>query len=208
MYPVKSRVVWNYLRGQNAIEFSDRFRSDDDCLEYLADIKWQDGFKCVKCGHLAYRQRKHLSRICNKCCHIESATANTLFHKIKFGARKAFYICFEMSTTTKNLSAKYMCKRVGVTEKTTRLFMHKVREVMKSSCSHPMVGNVHVDEFVVDGNEEGKAGRSYHSKKKKAVCAVELTDAGKVKRMYSIKIDNYSSKKLKKIFETHISKDA
>ena len=120
----------------------------------------------------------------------------------------AFYICFEMSTTTKSLSAKYMCKGVGVTEKTARLFMHKVREAMKSSGNHPMAGNVHVDEFVVGGKEEDKAGRSYHSKKKKAVCAVELTDAGKVKRMYSIKIDNYSSKELKKIFETHISKGA
>jgi len=52
---------------------------------------------------------------------------------------------------------------------------------MKSSCNNPMDGNVHVDEFVVEGKEEGAEGRSYHSKKKKVVCAVELTDNGKVK---------------------------
>jgi transposase-like protein len=194
--------------GQNALEFADRFRTDDDCLEYLSEIKWHEGFICVKCGHSRYQTRKHHGRICNKCSHIESATANTLFHKVKFGVRKAFYICFEMSTTTKSLSASYMANRVGVTEKTARLFMHKVREAMKTSGNNPMDGNIHVDEFVVGGKEEGKVGRSYHSKKKKAVCAVELTEEGKVKRMYSIKIDNYSSKELKRLFDRHISKEA
>ena len=66
------------------------------------------------------------SETCNKCSHIESASTNTLFHKVKFGLRKAFIICFEMSTTTKSLSASYMEVRFGVTEKTARLFMHKL----------------------------------------------------------------------------------
>ena len=66
------------FKGQNAIEFSDRFRSDDDCLEYLADMKWQDGFKCIKCGHLAFQQRKHHSRICNKCCHLISSAKSAI----------------------------------------------------------------------------------------------------------------------------------
>lgn len=51
-------------------------------------------------------------------------------------------------------------------------------------------------------------GRSYDSKKKKIVCAVELTEDRKVKRMYSMRIENYSAKELKKIFDAHISKDA
>jgi len=134
--------------------------------------------------------------------------SNTLFHKVKFGIRKAFFVCFEMATTTKSLSASYMAKRFGITEKTARLFMHKVREAMKSSGTHPIEGNVHIDEFVIGGKEEGKIGRSYDSKKKKIVCAVELTEEGKVKRMYSMKIENYSTKELKKLFDMHISKDA
>ena len=79
-----------------------------------------------------------------------------------------------MSTSTKSLSASYMGVRYGVTEKTARLFMHKVREAMKSSEDYPMKGKVEVDEFVVGGKEKGKVGRSYDAKKKKAVCAVEV----------------------------------
>lgn len=101
-----------------------------------------------------------------------------------------------------------MAVRYGVTEKTARLFMHKVREAMKSSKNNPMKGNVEVDEFVVGGKEEGKVGRSYNTKKKKAVCAVEYTETGKIKRMYAIKIDNYSAKELRGLFDKHISKTA
>ena len=69
---------------------------------------------------------------------------------------------------------------------------------MKSSGNHSKEGNVHIDEFVIGGKDEGKVGRSYNAKKKKVVFAIQLTDEGKVRRMYSLKIENYSSKELKR----------
>jgi transposase-like protein len=101
-----------------------------------------------------------------------------------------------------------MAVRYGVSENTARLFMHKIREGMKSSQANPMDGNVHVDEFVVGGKEDGKPGRSYESKKKKVVCALQLTDDGKVRRFYSLKIKDFSSESLAVIFEKHISAEA
>lgn len=56
-----------------------------------------------------------------------------------------------------------------MTENTARLFMHKIREAMKSSETYPMDGMVEVDEFVVEGKETRKVGRCYNSKKKKIV---------------------------------------
>ena len=196
------------FKGQNLLEFSDQFKTDEDCKKYLAQIKSNMGYKCLRCNHTACQVRKDFARQCNICGHIESTTANTLFHKVKFGVRKAFFICFEMATSTKGLSASYMGVRYGVTEKTARLFMLKVREAMASSGNSPMDGDVHVDEFVLGGREEGKAGRSYDSKKKKAVTAVQLTKDGKVKRMYAIKINDFSAQSLQYIFINHISRQA
>ena len=196
------------FNGQNLLEFGDRFKTDEKCKEYLANFKWDSGFECIKCNHKGGQIRSDFSRTCNKCSHTETASANTLFHKVKFGLRKAFFMCFEMSTTTKSLSASYMGVRFGVTEKTARLFMHKVREAMKSSENHPMDGTVHIDEFVIGGKEKGKVGRSYKSKKKKVVAAVELTDKGKIKRMYALQIDNFSAKELQAIFDKHIDQNA
>ncbi|TXK76587.1 MULTISPECIES: IS1595 family transposase [Mesonia] len=198
----------NIFKGQNLLEFSDRFKTDLNCKEYLSELKDKTGYKCLKCNHTAYQRKADFSRQCNVCNHKESATSNTLFHKVKFGLRKAFFICFEMSTTTKSLSASYMGVRFGITEKTARLFMLKVREAMSSSGNNPMDGIVHVDEFVLGGREEKKTGRSYDAKKKKAVTAVQLTEDGKVRRMYAMKIDDFSAKSLQYIFVNHISRDA
>ncbi len=196
------------FKGQDLLKFAEQFKTDDNCKEYLSQIKWKEGYKCIKCGHSASQIRKNFSRTCNKCSHTESVSANTLFHKVKFGLRKAFFICFEMATTTKSLSASYMAVRYTVTERTARLFMHKVREAMKSSEGHPMDGDVHVDEFVLGGKEEGKVGRSYDSKKKKAITAIQLTKEGKLRRMYVMAINDFSAKSLSPIFEKHIDKKA
>ena len=196
------------FKGQNLIDFSERFKTDLDCKLYLSQMKWDKGFKCRKCNHTGFQIRKDFSRTCNKCSATESPTADTLFHKMKFGLKKAFFICFEMASSTKSLSAQQTSVRYGVTPRTARLFMHKVREAMKSSENNPIDGHVDVDEFVIGGKEKGQVGRSYDSKKKKTVCAVQLTEAGKIKRMYAMKIDDFSSKSLRQIFDKHIDPKA
>jgi hypothetical protein len=196
------------FKGQNVVEFIERFNSDQKCKEYLSEIKWSNGFICRKCKYSVCQIRKDYSRTCNICSYTESVTANTLFHKLKFGLRKAFFICFEMATTSKGLSASQISVRFGIGERTARMFMQKIREAMRSNGNYSMTGIVHVDEFVIGGQEECKQRRSYDSKKKKAICAVELTEEGKVKRFYAIKIENYSAKSLKRMFDKHIDKQA
>lgn len=196
------------FKGENFIEFSERFSSDDLCKQYLADIKWENGFVCRKCGHIKFTKRNNSTRTCNYCRHNESPTAHTTFHKVKFGLKKAFFITFEMVNSTKSMSAMQIAVRYGITRKTAWLFMHKIRKAMKSSEQHPMNGSVQVDEFTVGGKEEGKQGRSYNTKKKKIIASVELTEEGNIKRVYALKINDYSSKSLSKLFDKHISVDA
>jgi transposase-like protein len=197
------------FKGESIIDFFDKYKTDLDCLEYLAMIKWKDGYKCSKCNHEKHTVRKaNFARDCNRCHHIESPTANTLFHKVKFGVRKAFGIAFEMSATTKSISASQIAKRYSVSRPTAWLFMHKVRKAMKSSELYPMEGTVFVDEFVYGGREDLKQGRSNDSNKKKIVVALELDEDRGVKRAYFKRIEDYSSTELNKIFESHISKEA
>ena len=181
---------------QDILNFIKELPNDDACKAYLAKIKWQDGFICSKCGNT------------KGCDHVESATANTLFHKVKFGLQKAFCVVFEMSTSSKSISSIQMGKRFSIRQGTAWYFMQKVRKAMKSSQKYPLEKLIHVDEFTVGGKEEGKQGRSYDTKKKKAVIAIELTDNNKVKRVYIKSIRDYSVKSLTPIFEEHISTSA
>lgn len=195
--------------GQNILEFINHFHDDDICRKYIADYKWSEGYKCSRCSNERYVFfQKHYTRECTKCRYKESATAGTLFHKVKFGIQKAFCIAFEMTCTSKSLSSIQVANRYGITQKTAWMFMQKVRLSMKSSQLFPMEGIVQVDEFVVGGKETGKQGRSYDTKKSKVVCAIELTEDNKVKRGYSKTIEDYSAKSIKPIFDEHISKNA
>ncbi|WP_158728025.1 MULTISPECIES: IS1595 family transposase [unclassified Flavobacterium] len=197
------------FQGENILEFIKTFPDDQSCREFIANEKWKDGYRCKRCENTKYVYfEKHNKRECTKCRYKESATAGTLFHRVKFGIQKAFCIAFEMTCTTKSISSTQAAKRYGITQKTSWLFMQKVRLAMKSSKQYPMTGNVQVDEFVVGGKETGKQGRSYDSKKAKVACAVELTDEGKIKRGYANVIDDYSAKSIKPLFDEHISKDA
>jgi len=197
------------FKSESIVDFFDTYTTNLDCLDYLSKIKWRDGYSCVKCRHKKFTIRKaNYARDCNMCHHVESPTANTLFHRVRFGIRKAFIIVFEMSVTTKSVSSSQMARRLDISRQTAWLFMHKVRIAMKSSESQPMTGLVFIDEFVYGGKENLKQGRSNDSKKKKIVVAVEIDKNRGVKRAYFKKIENYSSKELSKIFDSHISSEA
>lgn len=196
------------FKGQNILNLVKELPDDDSCRAYLSKIKWLDGFKCSKCGSERGCEKSGYNYHCYSCNHVESATANTLFHKVKFGLQKAFLIVFEMTTSSKSLSSVQIGKRYGISQTSAWFFMQKVRVAMQSSQKYPLSEIVHVDEFVVGGKEDGKQGRSYDVKKAKAVIAVELTDKNKVKRVYVKAIDDYSAKSLTPIFEEHISTDA
>ena len=54
------------FRGQNLIEFAERFKTDEDCKKYLSEIKWAEHYVCRKCGHTKSQVRKDFSRTCKK----------------------------------------------------------------------------------------------------------------------------------------------
>lgn len=41
-------------KGQNLLEFSDRFKTDEDCKKYLSEVKWESGYECKNCGHTRF----------------------------------------------------------------------------------------------------------------------------------------------------------
>lgn len=87
--------------------------------------------------------------------------------------------------------------------------MGNTASVMASSGRYPLMGEVHVDEFLIGECEEGKRGRSSESKKKLVVVALEILEGEVgVGRTYAKVIDSASAKEFRLFFDTHISKEA
>ena len=73
------------FKGYNIMKFCKTLNTDNDCFNYLTDIKCENGFTYPKCSYTGWCKTKfnHV-RKCNRCKHKTSATAGTLFHKVKF----------------------------------------------------------------------------------------------------------------------------
>ncbi len=85
------------FKSESIIDFFDTYKTDKDCMLYLSKIR-----------------KSNYARDCNLYHHIESPTANTLFHRVKFGFHKAFTIVFEMSATTKSISSSQISRRLNI----------------------------------------------------------------------------------------------
>lgn len=193
--------------GVNSITFNRLFKSDEDCLQYLSLLKWEDGYSCKRCKNDKYCQgKKLLNRRCTKCRYEESPTAGTMFDKVKFSLLKAFHIVFKISTKKKGMSSLELSNEFELRQKTCWEFKWKIQQAMASSLQYALEGIVHVDECMIGGPEEQKRGRSIGSKKL-IVVALEILDSG-VGRAYAEVIENASSKELGNFLKKYVSKDA
>lgn len=197
----------NIFRGVNSIKFNQRFKDDNDCLEYLAEVKWLNGYKCKHCSNDRFGNGKNIhNKRCTKCRYDESPTAGTMFEKLKFSILIAFHIVFKISTKKKGMSSLELSNEFELRQMTCWAFKMKLQQVMKSSLKSPLTGIIHVDEFVVGGPEVGKKGRS-KGLKKLIVLAVEIVEDG-VGRAYADVIEHSSAIELGGFLTKYVSREA
>ena len=148
-------------------EFNRRFSSDDDCRQYLFNIKWKNGFCCRKCGYgLAYPGETRFHQRCQSCDYGESVTAGTLFHKIKFPLLKAFGIAFAVTVRKKGMSTLELARSFSIRQSTAWLFKRKLQEAMRSG--RPLLSGekLEVHEIIIGGAGREKQSRFKGSEKR------------------------------------------
>jgi len=170
----------------SVFEFNQRFSTDDECLKFLIQSRWPDGFICPQCGHKEYywkEARKLLQ--CKKCGHQTSVTAGTVMHRSKIALPLWFQAAYQVTTSTPGKSALQFQRQVELHRYETAFTMlHKLRAAMVRNGRDTLTGLVEVDETYIGGKEEGKPGRGAAGKIIVA-CAVEVRDtrAGKIRLM-------------------------
>jgi len=109
------------------------FVSDEKCLEFLADLKWADGFTCRKCGNTnSCTGKSPYSRRCTKCKSEESATSGTIFHNCKFPIHKAFIIAYNVCKGKEDVSTYEFARRLALRQMTCWNFKTKIQTALKS----------------------------------------------------------------------------
>jgi hypothetical protein len=115
------------LKAIHVNKIEDLFDDDMKCLEYLAYLKWNNGFKCRKCEHTNYCKGKiPYSRRCTRCKNEESATAQTIFHHSKFPISKAFNIVYQVFKNGNAISSHDLARQLSLRQMTCWKFKDKV----------------------------------------------------------------------------------
>lgn len=195
------------FKGVTISEFHERFKTDSDCMDYLYELKWKDGYACRKCNHTESRTgNTSRDRRCLKCGYEESVTAQTLFHKVKFSLHSAFYICYRVCIAKKGMSSTELSRELGLRQMTCWSFKRKVQAAMTTSGLFKLTGDVEVDEFAVGGSDAGAPGRSKGDKKLVTII-VERMEDDKVGRVYAHKINDYSATEIGSVLEKYVDKE-
>ena len=113
-------------------EFSVMYPDDNTCLKFLADVKWQNGYACPRCGHTNYSEgRSPYSRRCTKCGYDESVTAYTLLQNTRLPINKAFYMIFLVYASKGSISSHKLSAILNIRQSTCWSYSSKIRKAIK-----------------------------------------------------------------------------
>ena len=162
-------------------EFENRFSAEAACREYLARLRWPDGFRCPRCGGAEGWPVRTVLWECRECGRQTSVTAGTIFQDLRSPLTLWFRAVWWVTTQKNGASAVGLQRVLGLgSYQTAWTWLHKLRRAMVRPGRERLSGRIEVDEAYVGGLEEGRHGRKV-LKKALIVVAAE----GNVKTLVS-----------------------
>jgi transposase-like protein len=156
-------------------EFLAWFCTDADCRDYLAWLRWPEGFVCGECGHVGGWQLADGRWECAGCSHRTSVTAGTIFDRTRTPLTVWFHACWSFATAKDGISALGLQRTLQIgSYQTAWAMLHRLRSVLVRPGRELLSGQVEVDETYIGGEEAGLAGGRAKGKKALVAVAVEV----------------------------------
>ena len=170
---------------RSLIEFQRRFPDERACAEYLARVRWPDGFRCPSCGQGKGWElsSKAFTWECASCRRQTSVTAGTVMHASKLELTVWFWAAYLMATHSNGIAALQLQGQLGLgSYKSAWLLAAKLRRAMVAPGRALLAGLVEVNETTIplrrkDEPPAGGHGRS-HQGKMLVAAGVEVHDGG------------------------------
>ncbi len=155
-------------------QFVNIFPDDAACANYLARLRWPEGFICPACNAASTPWNESRGRLgCPICQHQTSVSAGTIFDKTRTPLTAWFDAAWHITTAKNGMSAKTLERTLGISYRVAWTMLQRFRVAMVNSERKPLSGNVEVDETLVGGVQKGgKRGRG--TTKSIVVIAIEI----------------------------------
>lgn len=151
------------------ISFQQKFATEQACIEYLALLRWPEGYRCNKCGCQEPYQLKVRPRVfmCSECNHQESATAGTILHRTKLPLLMWFWAAYLLIQDKRGISAMQLSRELNLRYATAWTMLHKLRRALFEKQDRLLSGVVEADETYYGGRGgSGSGGRSMQNDNK------------------------------------------
>lgn len=150
---------------KNQMEFERAFATDEQCLTFLSNIRFENGFICPKCNHNEYWVNNRGIAVCKICKHQHSITSGTIFHKSRISLVLLFRVLWFIVAQKNGVSASGIQRILELKKySTTWTWLHKFRRLMILPNRDKLSGTIEVDETLVGGKRSGKRGRGAEGK--------------------------------------------
>lgn len=160
-------------------EFLAQFKSEDDCWNYIFEIRWPNGFICSKCNGTNYWLTERKLMHCSNCEYQTSITKGTIFQGTRKPLLLWFHIIWWVVAQKTGASAYNLKDFMGFgSYETAWAWLHKLRRAMVRPERDKLVGEIEVDETYIGGKEIGK-GRQGRGAETKTLVVVATECKGK-----------------------------
>jgi transposase-like protein len=188
---------------KNQIEFEKMFTTEEQCLNYLKELRFPKGYSCRRCQHNEYWLNNRGIMVCKKCKSELSIISGTIFHRSKLPLVVIFRVLWWMVAQKNGVSAVGIQRVLGLgSYRTAWVWLHKFRRLMVFPGRNKLSGKIEVDETFVGGKKSGKRGRGAEGKSL-VVIAVEIMEKGTGRVRMSL-ISDASKKSLRKFINENI----
>ncbi len=147
----------------NLLEFQEQFTTEEECIAYLVEKRWPDGYVCEGCGSKeASYHTGHRRFQCKYCKRQKSITADTMFHRSQTPLKEWFLAIYLMSQSKKGISSLELQQHLGAKDERRMAHIQSlIRQAMGSRESHyQLTGFVHADDTLFGGKSNRSEGKS------------------------------------------------
>ena len=160
----------------NLINVTAKFKTDEECLEYLEKMRWPNKVRCTTCGSDSVSVIERKTETKNKrvkiyqcleptCKQQFSATSGTIFHDSHLPLTKWFTAVAIIADAKKSVSANQLKRHLGIGSYRTAWYMaHRIRKSMEETEGSLLKGTVEVDETYIGGKYDPRRKRARHDK--------------------------------------------
>lgn len=126
-------------------QFEEKFGTEQQCLDYLASLRWPEGFRCPRCHHDEFWQIADRKYKCKNCGYQTTVTAGTLFHDSHISLDKWLKAAWYLTSTEGRKTAAKLKEILDLgSNRTALLVMDKYALVWDDCVDHRLDGVVEV----------------------------------------------------------------